>query len=130
MAATLQATSKRPKRPTLTSLRAFAREWQGLLNLSHWTLELVWATKADTANGLFAEDLDASVRWQVEHSHAIILLSKACENPWETIVHELLHLANEGHRDKPFKYESGYERSINHLAKLLYTLSQRLIPSE
>lgn len=103
--------------PSLKTLRKVAAKWQSILALDEWDIDIRWATAKDIADGSFDNDVAGSCQWQVEHKYCLILLSrKHLTEPqgYEgTIIHELLHLRNEGHRDRAVKYDSHYEYAIN-----------------
>ena len=110
--------------PNITALRAFARKWQEMLRLSHWEIAVVWATKQDFLDGDCSDDCDGSCTWQLEHHFARVMINKrVCTDPHATIIHELLHIAHESHRERPLRYDAAYEHSLNVLADLLLQLS-------
>lgn len=79
------------------------------------------------------EDSEGSCGWQREYGEAWIYLSSAIRGNWkdieETIVHELIHLKLEGHKDiesmSPEKYDPVYENGLNVISRELVKASGR-----
>ncbi len=98
---------------TITEARAITKEWQDRLGLTHWEIHVRWAKKEDKCDDCFGQ-----CSWYTEEAVAQILLNKKIADE-ETIVHELTHIAFEGHLPEPTGYDAVYEQSINRFAKLL-----------
>ena len=79
------------------------------------------------------EDSEGSCGWQREYGEAWIYISSAIRGNWndieETIVHELIHLKLEGHKDlvsmAPDKYDPVYENGLNVISRELVKTSGR-----
>ncbi len=95
--------------------------WQAALGLQHWRIALKRGKHVDHEPEPFsaeiAGDSVAHCWWTVESPNAVIAMIRG--EGMHTLVHELLHIRLEGHRQSPRKYDAHYERAINHLTEAL-----------
>ena len=110
---------------TLRTLKKHAATWVTALRLSDWEIDLVFKPQAE----LEAKDSAGSSYWQTEYKTASIEIAsdQPEEEVLETLIHELLHLALEGHKPlhKGYKYDGPYEFALNTLAGVLADKKKR-----
>lgn len=99
--------------------------WQAAFALGHWDIDLA-VHPGDEMQGR-----DAAVSAQAEYDHAVMALREPTElqpvDMEESIVHELLHVLLEGHKNLATSsasesYDPMYERGLNVLAAVLVSL--------
>lgn len=97
---------------TLHELRERMKYWQDRLNLREWKLTLQWmpARQAREFQGLCA--------WSVEELTAVVQIRRAQEDVEATLVHELLHIVLQGHKEYE-DYDLALERAINRITEAL-----------
>ena len=101
---------------TIAEARQIAKKWQEILGLSHWKIDVRWAKKSDKM-----DDYHGLIWWYTEEARAEIALNRKLADE-ETILHEEVHLAFEGHLPQPKDYDRLYEQSINRLVKVLISV--------
>lgn len=109
----------------ITTARKLVRYWQTILGLTEWEItEVRWFARDETDeldgdNNYFAEGLKSKIRLRREQSD---------DDLEETIVHELLHLMIDGHKDITAviggNYDAMHERALNRLANVLVVLDR------
>ena len=107
---------------SIKEIRKEAAHWQRELGLGDWTIHVNWAKqKAAPDYDKWEMDTDsvASVCWHAEESIAWIYLLRGAGSEQETLVHEMLHVRLEGHREAPVPYDLLYERALNAIATAL-----------
>lgn len=99
--------------------------WQDAFALGHWGIDLA-VHPGDEMQGR-----DAAVSAQAEYDHAVMALREPTElqpvDVEESIVHELLHVLLEGHKNLATSadsetYDPMYERGLNVLSAVLVSL--------
>jgi hypothetical protein len=105
----------------ISEARALAREWQKVLGVAHWKIHVRWAKPGDRV-----DDCYGCCEWFTEEANAAVILNRSRADE-ETIVHELLHVAFEGHLSDSKPYDPLYEQAINRLAKVLVAAKPCLI---
>lgn len=99
--------------------------WQNAFALGHWGIDLA-VHPGDEMLGR-----DAAVSAQAEYDYAVMALREPTElqpvDVEESIVHELLHVLLEGHKNLATSadsetYDPMYERGLNVLASILVSL--------
>lgn len=94
--------------------------WQKRLELTEWKIELKLLPEA-------ADDCWGQIEWFADSREATMQITRDL-GPWQletTVVHELLHILLQGHRDYE-GYDVNDERAINTLAaRLVYDRGTR-----
>jgi hypothetical protein len=101
-------------------MRKLAAYWQSVL-IPEWTVILRF-DKSNRAMKVAGELCDGLSWWSTEECTAQIWIRRGCQHREETLVHEMLHICNEGHREKEDHYDPMYERSLNKQSELLVKL--------
>lgn len=105
----------------IRELRKAAQEYQALLGLTEWTIHVRWgepAEKPDYDKGQMDEGSVGNALWHAEECEAWVYLKRGAPDPQATLLHELLHIRLEGHK-QPVRYDAMYERAINAIASAL-----------
>ena len=92
-----------------------------MLFRSEWKINVKWGTPAeqpDYDKGEMDEGSVGNALWHPEECEAWIYLQRGAGQLEETLLHELLHIRLEGHRE-PVKYDAMYERAINAITAAL-----------
>lgn len=97
---------------TLVKIRDCVAYWQRQLNLPEWSVTVRWA------GGEEARDL-GTCWWYTEELRAEITIKPRSNEQELTVIHELLHLVIDGHKEWE-GYNEDTERAINRIAKALY----------
>jgi Zn-dependent peptidase ImmA (M78 family) len=99
----------------ITEARAILAEYQALLDLGEWTIQVRWSHP-----GELEPDEWAAVRWNTDTATADMYLNRrvkmSASDVRETIVHELLHVTLQGHADHTGTRDPMYERGLNRVA--------------
>lgn len=104
---------------TIGELRQELKRIQVLLGLTEWSIRVSWGKPSEHPSYDKGEMDAGSVGnacWHTEECKAWIYLRRGSENLKETLIHELLHIRLEGHRENPMKYDALYERALNAIA--------------
>lgn len=107
---------------TIRHARHILAEYMVRMDLTEWKIFLRWGTKEEM------KDSQGQCTWSPEYTSAEIFLRRDqpdVEIP-HTLVHELVHLALQGHRPHDGRYSVMYERGINRLASAI--LRERVTP--
>lgn len=101
---------------TKAQINALIKKWQTKLRLQNWNIKL---TLADTVDDLKGNA--GMMDWQTEYHSATIYLVRELprRDMEETVIHELLHLLLEGHKNPVCKDLPLYESGLNTLSALL-----------
>ena len=110
---------------TIRKARALVAYWQTVLGLTEWEIvEVRWCTPEE------ADEEDGHNNFYSEGPSSKIALRKD-QDDYDmevTIVHELLHLMVDGHKDIEKlvgrHYDRMHERALNRLAKILISLDR------
>ncbi len=96
--------------------RQILAEYQALMDLNAWAIHLRWG------KGLECEGVDGRCVWVTEYGTADILLSRkqADREIPRTIIHELCHLALQGHTGNEGGYDPLFEQGINKLTGAIW----------
>jgi Zn-dependent peptidase ImmA (M78 family) len=96
----------------ITEARSILKDYLERMDLTEWTVLLRWGKIAEMA------DVDGKCVWSPEYASCEILLNKRQPDSSiaHTIVHELCHVALQGHKDHNGGYSAMYERGINRIA--------------
>jgi predicted metal-dependent hydrolase len=97
---------------TLPKLRERAAYWQDRMNLREWQITVRWMTPKDGKGNV------GHCAWATEQLQAEIAIRAREPNQELTLVHELLHLAIQGHGNYE-TYDVHVERAINRIAGAL-----------
>jgi hypothetical protein len=100
------------KSKRLRELQAYAELWQRRLGLTNWTVNLLWASTTE------AENHWGLNYWHTEDALCTIKIARGDRRKEHTVIHELIHLALEGHGEA-HPYDPMYERGINKLTDAL-----------
>ena len=98
--------------------------WQEALNLREWKIVVKFGTakEMEDAQGIRCQGLNYISVEELE-SH-IFLDRKVIEQDVEsTLVHELLHLVFDGHKNQTMRYDPMQERALNRTAGALMRLA-------
>lgn len=87
------------------------RYWQDRLNLREWDIEFKWGT---------GKGNQGECQWWTEELRATVYISKRCKEKEQTLIHELLHIVFEGHKDLERGPDPHLERALNRTANALY----------
>ena len=107
---------------TNTKLQALKKKWVTKLELGPplWQdIRVLFVDKKDIRNNL------GEIEWQIDYSSATIKIANEDQHDTdeltveETLIHELLHLRFEGHKDCDGKRQPHIERALNVVAKIL-----------
>lgn len=107
---------------SIKEIRKEATHWQRELGLGDWEIQVNWGRPAAVPNfdkGEMEADSVGNVCWHTEESVAWVYLRRGAGNVQETLVHEMLHVRLEGHREAPMRYDPLYERALNAIATAL-----------
>lgn len=96
----------------LRELKGQLEYWQARLNLREWSITLQWLTPKE------AREFHGLCAWSVEDLTATIKLWQRSPKLEATLVHELLHLVLQGHREYE-TYDPTLERAINRISAAL-----------
>lgn len=115
---------------SMAELRQDLALWQAALGLQNWRIQLKRGKPVDhddpePFSAELAQDSVGHSWWMVESPNAVIAIKNG--EGTHTLVHELLHIRLEGHRQSPLKYDPHYERALNHLAEALLAQVELLI---
>lgn len=105
----------------IRELRRKAEEYRQALGLTEWVIRVSWGRPSenpDYSKGEMDADATGNACWHTEECLAWIYLRRGSDNLLETLIHELLHIRLEGHRD-PVRYDPLYERALNAIASAL-----------
>ena len=105
----------------IAELRKDARAWQERLGLTEWQIQVNWgkpSQQPDYSKGEMDAGSVGNACWHTEECRAWIYLRRGSEHLRETLVHELLHIRLEGHRE-PVRYSPLYERALNAIVAAL-----------
>ncbi len=99
----------------LREVRKLVPYWQEILNIKEWKITVRWGRKKELPG-----EVGLNI-WSVEELESDILLARNQPAVEETLVHELIHLVVDGHKDPSLEeaYDPLHERAINRLAKAL-----------
>lgn len=103
---------------TLKRLRTLAKKWIVALRLTDWEIDFKLVPNTEELG-----KCAGTCVWQTEYKTATIEI--AGDQPpgeiEETLIHELLHLALEGHKPltQKYKYDAMYERGLNVISEAL-----------
>ena len=102
---------------TIQSVREAAAYWAEKLRLNDWEITVQFADNA-TMN---KHESDGLAMWSAEHRTAVILLRRKQDDIEGTLVHELLHVAIQGHipQTAEDQYDVAEERAVNSIADAL-----------
>ena len=105
----------------IRQLRKLLEFWVEILNLPEWKIEVKWGTKKNL------EECVGRNYFSIEELDSLILIDKNGDDIEGTLVHELLHLVLDGHRDVDLtnKYDPMLERAINRTAAAMIKLVGR-----
>lgn len=100
---------------TKAKIAALINKWKKKLRLQNWDIKFV-LVDAEGLNGCAG-----TLEWQTEYHSATMHLARELERPdmEETIIHELLHLLLEGHKNPVHRDVPLYESGLNTLSSLL-----------
>lgn len=104
---------------TTRQLKKRVADWQVVLGLSEWKIDAKFVKKTEIKNAI------AETGWQPEWKEATVHFRSSAyikltgRSVDHFIVHELLHLLLEGHREPRSGYDPLYEAAINVIADLL-----------
>ena len=104
----------------INQLRARAKYWKRVLNLTEWKIDVSWMTEED-------DELNAVglCRWMAEEQTAEIRIRKTTPNE-DVLLHEILHLLFDGHLNYEYEeYCPLHERSINKITESLMKLEYK-----
>ncbi len=104
---------------TLYQLSERCGYWMARLNLPHWHVKVQWETAAALKRQLGFDALGC-VTWDTENEYAVISISRSCEKAERepTLVHEILHIVWDGHREVQ-PHDLDKERAINRITAAL-----------
>ena len=103
---------------TLKRLRTLAKKWIVALRLTDWDIDFKLVPDTEELG-----KCAGTCVWQTEYKTATIEI--AGDQPpgeiEETLIHELLHLALEGHKPltQNYKYDAMYERGLNVISEAM-----------
>lgn len=99
---------------TIAEVRSAAAYWAERLRLNDWEITVQFAP----TETMDSHESDGLAMWSAEHRTAVILLRRKQDDLEQTIVHELLHVALQGHVPQTASdtYDVAEERSINAIA--------------
>ncbi len=103
---------------TLKQLREAAKEWQSRLGLSDWKITVI---RGDETN-MAGDDYAGHAYWKPEYQEATIIIARG--EGLDVLIHELIHVRLEAHRECPRKYDALYERGINALTDAFIALKR------
>lgn len=116
---------------TIRTLKKLTKEWAELLQLNGWEITPSFVEKTET------EDAYGETTWSTEWKKAVVHMERpeVIEEDGITtfervLVHELLHIALEGHKPPSAEYDASYERALNILSELLVKLKPSLKSSK
>jgi hypothetical protein len=106
---------------TVPQLRRELKKWQAVLSLQNWRIQIKRGREVSGAPVPFSDEINEEcvglTWWMPESPNAVVVIRKG--QGVHTLVHELLHLRLEGHKETPLKYDPNYERALNHLTDCL-----------
>lgn len=107
--------------PTLRHLNRRLDYWLTVLDAPEWRgkIRLHWGRKREMGDAV------GLCVWCPEYATADIALLRGSADLEETVVHEVLHVVLEGHREETVEYSPMYERGLNRIAAGLMTLSRK-----
>ena len=96
---------------TIRQARKILAEYLVRMDMTEWTVFLRWGTKKEM------EDLDGRCIWSPEYTHCEIVIRRdqADSEIPKTVVHELVHVCLQGHKENHSRYDTMYERGINRI---------------
>jgi hypothetical protein len=102
----------------LRTTRSLCKYWQAVLNLPEWTIKLRRPEKDECSDAI------AWIYWSPEELTATLVMRAHAEE--DSLVHELLHLVLDGHKNYASElYSELHERSINRITASLIALNGR-----
>jgi hypothetical protein len=107
---------------SIGELRSELARLQPLLGLTEWQIRVQWgkpSERPDYSKGEMDAGSVGNACWHTEECRAWIYLRRGSDNLRETLIHELLHVRLEGHRENPMRYDALYERALNAIAAAL-----------
>jgi hypothetical protein len=107
---------------TIHEVRRATRKWQEILCLRDWRFFVKWGKVKDLAR---VEAVGLCV-WTAEERAAEIVLARRQTDLESTLVHEMLHVVLEGHKNYSGRYDVHQERIINGLAQGYLSLQRFL----
>mgnify|MGYP000901181915 CR=1 FL=1 len=98
----------------IKEVRTLLSEWRDRLNLTQWDISVYWAASD------IPPDIVGTCWWFTEEEKAEIHIRQTEDaDVEETLVHELIHLSLEGHKEPKHSTDRHYEQGINKLARAL-----------
>lgn len=98
---------------TLKQLRELKDSWQERLEIPEWTIKLHWAIPSRH------KGLSGFCDYQTEYRCANIWIARDEPSKEFFLVHELLHIVLEGHKEEQTPYDVHMERAINRISGAL-----------
>lgn len=95
---------------SLKELQLRAAYWQGRLNLREWKISVQWGASRST---------HGECTWKAEELVATVWVNKYSPGKENILIHELLHIVLQGHRECEGRASVELERAINRIAEAL-----------
>jgi hypothetical protein len=100
---------------TIREARQILAEYRALLDLGEWDIRVRWSRQRE-----LPDDEWGSMLWNPDTATAIMVINRGARLTTaeirSTVVHELLHVTLQGHRDHTGVREPMFERGLNRIA--------------
>lgn len=111
----------------IRELRQLTKKWIDILELGEWKgrVKVNWGTEEELKNAE-GDALDGVNIFSTERRLSEVFINPELEDHQiiETLVHELLHLVVDGHKNSLGEYDAMHERALDRLAEAFVKLTE------